>query len=249
MVEEEKTLREAWTELKASTLSKGFRTILLRGSAIALVIVWGVPGPNQLWRGAVRGVWFFNARVERVKESVDKAIDKVAPDLSHVPKKGEVIIANGKDVPVSSGWGRRDELCKVTVASCNHKGIDLAPPAGTPVCLPGIPGEKVTYKWVTTGNSGGYGEKIEVYVPSYKTTFIMAHLQTNSGKLNVAGKENIEEQVDRLPIARVGSTGNSTGPHLHAGAIENGVLRPPTRKELTEMMCGNYDPTLYRDSK
>lgn len=89
-----------------------------------------------------------------------------------------------------------------------HSGIDIAMPTGTPV-RPFRAGV-VSY----SGERGGYGQMIEV--DHGDGTFSRyAHL---SERL-----VDIGQQVNTSkPLARSGSTGTSTGPHLHFEIRENG---------------------------
>jgi len=83
----------------------------------------------------------------------------------------------------------------------NHKGVDIAIPEGTPVkpVAPGI----VSY----SGTRGGYGNIVIIEHDSGMTT-LYAH---NSVNLAATGY-----RVDgNSTIALSGSTGRSTGPHLH----------------------------------
>lgn len=82
-----------------------------------------------------------------------------------------------------------------------HTGQDLAAPTGTPV-------QVVTAGFVTfAGWDGPYGNKVEVTHPDGTVTWY-AHLS----RLDVAATDQVRTgQV----IGLVGSTGNSTGPHLH----------------------------------
>ncbi|MGD1715026.1 peptidoglycan DD-metalloendopeptidase family protein [Dapis sp. BLCC M172] len=83
-----------------------------------------------------------------------------------------------------------------------HRGIDIAAPTGTPIvaAAPGI----VTYAdW----NSGGYGYLVEIQHPNGSLT-VYAH---NSQILVREGQKVAQGEL----IAKMGSTGRSTGPHLH----------------------------------
>ncbi|MGK7920100.1 MAG: peptidoglycan DD-metalloendopeptidase family protein [Trichodesmium sp.] len=83
-----------------------------------------------------------------------------------------------------------------------HRGIDIAAPTGTPIvaAAPGV----VTYAdW----NSGGYGNLVEIKHPNGGLT-IYAH---NSQILVRKGQKVAQGEL----IAKMGSTGRSTGPHLH----------------------------------
>ena len=83
-----------------------------------------------------------------------------------------------------------------------HKGIDIAAPVGTPI-LAAAPGVVVTAGW----NSGGYGNLVEVQHADGSLT-LYAH---NNRILVRRGQEVAQGQQ----ISEMGSTGQSTGPHLH----------------------------------
>jgi len=95
---------------------------------------------------------------------------------------------------LTSGYGRRWGRM--------HRGIDIAAPVGTPV-VASAPGVVVASGW----NSGGYGKLVEIRHPDGALT-LYAH---NNRLLARAG-----QQVDQgQQIAEMGSTGRSTGPHVH----------------------------------
>jgi len=83
-----------------------------------------------------------------------------------------------------------------------HRGVDIAGPVGTPIYAAGS-GVVVTSGW----NSGGYGNMVDIRHPDGSMTRY-AH---NSRLLVRAGQQVRQGQQ----IAEMGSTGYSTGPHLH----------------------------------
>jgi murein DD-endopeptidase MepM/ murein hydrolase activator NlpD len=83
-----------------------------------------------------------------------------------------------------------------------HKGVDIAGPVGTPI-VAAAPGQVISAGW----NSGGYGNLVKLRHPDGSITFY-AH---NSRILVRRGQ--IVQQGEL--IAEMGSTGRSTGPHLH----------------------------------
>ncbi|GAQ94244.1 peptidase family M23 [Thermodesulfovibrio aggregans] len=103
----------------------------------------------------------------------------------------------------------------------HHNGIDIAVPEGTPV-KPALSG-KVIY----SGYKGGYGKCVIVEHDNGIQT-IYAH---NSKNLVKAGDTVTPESV----IALSGSTGRTTGPHLHFEVRKNGVAVNPVA------MLNNYD--------
>ena len=106
---------------------------------------------------------------------------------------------------VSSAFGSRSRG--------NHTGIDYANPMGTPVKA--ADGGTVT----AAGWSGGYGYMVKInHGNGYET------LYAHNSKLAVkVGDKVAKGQV----ISYVGSTGNSTGPHLHFEIRKNGAYLNP----------------------
>lgn len=91
-----------------------------------------------------------------------------------------------------------------------HTGVDLAAPTGTPIYAGGD-GIITYYRW-----QSGYGNKIEIqHVNGYETAY--GHLSRFVEGLGV-GSQVRQGQV----IGYVGSTGQSTGPHLHYEILING---------------------------
>lgn len=83
-----------------------------------------------------------------------------------------------------------------------HRGIDIAGPVGTPI-VAAAEGVVVTSGW----NSGGYGNLVEIRHADGSLT-LYAH---NQRILVEEGQRVTQGQL----IAEMGSTGFSTGPHLH----------------------------------
>ena len=108
-----------------------------------------------------------------------------------------------------------------------HKGVDFAAPKGTPV----FAGGDGVIEYAAT--NGGYGKYIRIrHNNEYKTAY--AHL-SNFKKGISKGKRVSQGEI----IAYVGSTGNSTGPHLHYEILyQNKQINPlkmklPSGKILT----------------
>ncbi len=107
---------------------------------------------------------------------------------------------------ISSGFGMR--VHPVTGLWSFHKGIDITAPPGSPVRAP-LKG-RVTF----SGWRDGYGNLVEID----HGNGLITRYGHNSLNLVVQGQEVSEGEV----IALVGSTGLSTGPHLHFEVISNG---------------------------
>ncbi len=101
--------------------------------------------------------------------------------------------------PVTSGFGMR--VHPISGLASFHQGIDLGAPTGTPV--------RAAYSGqvVASGYAGGYGKAVVLaHDDSRRTRY--AHLS----EIHVSEGDWVN-QGD--VIGAVGSTGNSTGPHLH----------------------------------
>jgi murein DD-endopeptidase MepM/ murein hydrolase activator NlpD len=91
-----------------------------------------------------------------------------------------------------------------------HKGVDFAAPTGTPIFASG----DGTVEFV--GRRGGYGNYIRVaHRSGYSTAY--AHLSRFATSVK-SGRQVKQGQI----IGFVGSTGRSTGPHLHYEVLVNG---------------------------
>ncbi|MBN9335699.1 M23 family metallopeptidase [Devosia sp.] len=101
-----------------------------------------------------------------------------------------------------------------------HTGVDLAAPSGTPIYASGD-GTIQYYRW-----QSGYGNKIEIqHVNGYETAY--GHLSRFVDGLGVGSKVR-QGQL----IGYVGSTGQSTGPHLHFEILIHGNLVDPLSVKL-----------------
>jgi len=112
---------------------------------------------------------------------------------------------------VTSSFGMRKN--PVTGHLIFHKGIDLAAPRGTPV--QSCAGGTVIY----TGYDSIYGNHVIIRHDGTKES-LYGHLASISVTLQQTVKSG-------TIIGTVGSTGQSTGPHLHFEIHENGVPKNP----------------------
>jgi murein DD-endopeptidase MepM/ murein hydrolase activator NlpD len=112
---------------------------------------------------------------------------------------------------ISSGFGvRRDPF---TGRLARHMGLDIPAPYGTPVLASG--GGRV----LSAGFRGPYGNAI-----------VIDHghgLQTVYGHCSKLYVRRGDLVMPQQKIAAVGSTGRSTGPHLHFEVIRNGARVEP----------------------
>ena len=112
---------------------------------------------------------------------------------------------------ISSPYGYR--IHPVTGASSIHTGIDIPAPTGTPVTA--YDSGTVIY----SGVQGTYGNTVMIRHNDGKVT-----LYAHNSALNVSEGQTVQKgQV----VAKIGSTGRSTGPHLHFEIRVNGSHTNP----------------------
>ncbi|MEM7618090.1 MAG: peptidoglycan DD-metalloendopeptidase family protein [Pseudomonadota bacterium] len=158
----------------------------------------------------------------------DGRIDYFQPDGMSI--KRTLMRTPIKGARVSSGYGMRRH--PILGYNKMHKGVDFAAPTGTPIYAAG---DGVIEKsgWVS-----GYGKYIRVrHNSKLKTAY--AHMS----KIKVKNGQRVK-QGDVIGL--VGSTGRSTGPHLHYEVISNGKqvnprsLKLPTGEELKGKDKSNF---------
>ena len=168
---------------------------------------------NLMLRGQYNQLYYFpkknfNGHYDENGKSVKKALMKTP--------------ING--ARLSSSFGMR----KHPILGYNkmHRGTDFAAPEGTPIMASG---DGVIIK---AGWCGGGGNCVKIkHNKTYQTVY--AHMK-NFSNLAIPGNRIKQGQI----IGYVGSTGMSTGPHLHYEVIENGkkinsqLLKLPPGKSL-----------------
>jgi murein DD-endopeptidase MepM/ murein hydrolase activator NlpD len=142
-------------------------------------------------------------------DAADQQIASVGPAMRPLhplfaplwPSRGEITTYFGETGPFSPR---------------GHSGLDIAADTGTAI-LAADDGEVLKAYW----NDEGYGGLIVIAHPSgYETWY---------GHLSRLGVE-VGERVRRgEQIGRMGSTGFSTGPHLHFEVRQDGELRDPLK--------------------
>lgn len=90
-----------------------------------------------------------------------------------------------------------------------HTGSDRAAPTGTPVVA--VRSGKIAW---SNGNGGAYGQWIGLKADN-GVTYMYAHLSSRSVRTGQSVKAGQK-------LGEVGTTGNSTGPHLHFEASKKG---------------------------
>ncbi|PAX51318.1 M23 family metallopeptidase [Brunnivagina elsteri] len=134
---------------------------------------------------------------------------------------GQIAFPTTKSAPLTSEFGWRKH--PVTGDRRFHTGIDFGAALGTPIYA--IAPGKVEF----AGEKGGYGNTVIVNHGAGKST-----LYGHASKLYVReGQQVVRGQM----VAAVGSTGMSTGPHLHFEVRINGKPINP-RPYLQQYLAG-----------
>ena len=117
---------------------------------------------------------------------------------------------------LSSGFGMRKH--PILGYNVKHRGVDFAAPKGTPIYAAG---DGVIEK---KGWNGAYGKYIRIrHANNFKTAY--AHLS----KFNKIKSGRVKQ---KQIIGFVGSTGRSTGPHLHFEILKNNKRINPQKLKL-----------------
>ena len=119
-----------------------------------------------------------------------------------------------------------------------HKGIDFGAPSGTPIMAAG--NGTISYY----GRKGGYGNYVEIkHNEDYRTAY--GHASKFAKGLHLGSKV---KQGDI--VAYVGSTGFSTGPHLHFEVLYKGqAINPSKVKATSGIRLSGGDLAKFRDTK
>ena len=166
-------------------------------------------------KALVRGFYRFTPDDDGVTDYFDSAGESATRFLMKTPVNG---------ARISSNFGtRRHPISGFTRL---HKGTDFAAPTGTPVYAAG------NGRIRQAGWNGGYGHYVRIrHANGYETAY--AHLSRYARGLK-AGQSVRQGDI----IGYVGSTGASTGPHLHYEVWINGravnamSLKLPTGRKL-----------------
>ncbi len=141
-------------------------------------------------------------------------------EVAYYNEKGESIKKEFLRTPVnaakiSSKFGMRQH--PVSGYTKMHKGIDFAAPVGTPILAAGSGVVEAATRF------GGYGKYIRIkHNNTYSTVY--GHASRFAKGIKV-GSKVVQGQV----IAYVGTTGVTTGPHLHYEVLESGKQINPLK--------------------
>lgn len=169
----------------------------------------------------------YEQRFGKGDESVTKAgkedgslwerMTPIVEKLSEFKRRIGAMVSNFAD-RISSAYGER--IHPVTGEERMHHGVDIALPMGTDVRAP-LPG-----RVIFAGPKGGYGNFVAVD---------HGHgLVTQYAHLSEITVNNGDSVTGMTLIGKVGSTGVSTGPHLHFEVLQDGKTVNPQRFAAAE---------------
>ena len=175
-----------------------------------------VGGPEGLVEGAVAAAPELTAMLDDLANQIKDRERQlsVLESLISTRNLSRQIVPGGR--PVTSGWissyfGHRAD--PFTGRSAFHRGLDFAGPSGAEVVA--VASGVVTY----SKERFGYGKTVEInHGNGYVTRY--AHNQ----RVVVAIGDTVQKGQ---PIALIGSTGRSTGPHLHFEVLKQGRAVDP----------------------
>ncbi len=164
--------------------------------------------------------------------TIDMFMHKYRDQIEYFNEKGNSIKKSLLRTPingarVSSRFGMRKH--PILGYSRMHKGIDFAARRGTPILAAGD--GIITYR----GRKGGYGNYVAIkHNSQYSTSY--AHASRFNSKFRRGSRV---KQGD--VIAYVGTTGRSTGPHLHFEVLKRGKHINPSKVKASSgiMLKGN----------
>lgn len=146
--------------------------------------------------------------IEQRKTEMNSLIPEVESQIEYLDAKPNILPAKGR---ITSPFGeRRDPFTRVLR---QHNGVDIANDFNTPIHAAGS--GVVTF----SGYQGNYG-RVVIISHGFGYESIYAH-----------NRENLVAEGDRVEkhdkIAKMGSTGRSTGPHVHFEVRKKGTPIDP----------------------
>lgn len=116
---------------------------------------------------------------------------------------------------ITSWFGARPASDTNGIGSTNHGGLDIGAPYGAPIYSAGA-GTVTLADWY-----GGYGNTVMIALDNGFTTLF--------GHMSSIGVSTGDRVAPGQMVGLVGSTGNSTGPHLHYSIFLNGQPIDPAQ--------------------
>ena len=168
-------------------------------------------------------IYFAEIGLESDKVSLFRFKDKNSNFVEYFDENGKSATKALMKTPIngariSSGYGMRKH--PILGYNKKHQGVDFAAPTGTPIMAAG--NGHIEF----VGTNGGAGKYIRIkHLNGYKTSY--SHLSKYASGM----KKNLRVKQGQV-IGFVGSTGLSTGPHLHYEVIFNNERINPMKMKL-----------------
>lgn len=176
----------------------------------------------------------YNAKMKQVENEISEIARKEAEaakkknnnkSTGHVYTGGKLTWPCPGYSRISSYFGYRSSSSTGGVGSTNHKGIDMAASNGTNI-VAAASGTVIKVSNTCSHNNsgkcgcgGGFGNYVMISHGSGLVT-----LYAHCSSINISNGATVSAGQS---IAKVGSTGNSTGPHLHFSVLLNGTYVNP----------------------
>jgi len=170
---------------------------------------------NLILQGKSLELYHFNSEKDKINDHFDANGQSIKKTLMKTPING---------ARLSSGFGNRKH--PILGYTKLHAGTDFAAPTGTPIMASG------TGVILKAGWCGGGGNCVKI---KHNTTYSTAYAHMSKFARGI--KKGVRVNQGQI-IGYVGSTGMSTGPHLHYEVIKNGkkinsqTLKLPSGKKL-----------------
>ena len=181
---------------------------------------------NLILQGKPLELFYFNSENDNISDHFEANGQSIKKTLMKTPING---------ARLSSSFGNRKH--PILGYTKLHTGTDFAAPTGTPIMASGS-GVVVKAGWC-----GGGGNCVKIrHNSTYSTVY--AHMSKFARGIKKGVRVN-QAQI----IGYVGSTGMSTGPHLHYEVIQNGkkinsqTLKLPSGKKLTGQNREDFELT------
>ena len=179
---------------------------------------------NLILQGKSLELYYFNSEKNKINDHFEANGQSIKKTLMKTPING---------ARLSSPFGNRKH--PILGYTKLHTGTDFAAPIGTPIMASG------TGVILKAGWCGGGGNCVKIrHNSTYSTVY--AHMS----KFARGIKKGVRVTQGQI-IGYVGSTGMSTGPHLHYEVIQNGkkinsqTLKLPSGKKLTGKDRENFE--------
>jgi murein DD-endopeptidase MepM/ murein hydrolase activator NlpD len=197
-------------DIKGSTISPGQTLEILPVSGVRHEVKKGdtLQSISKLYKADTADIEKYNNISSATKLSIGDIV--IVPDGEIVPVSSSSVSPTsrvkivGSEVSVGTGYFIRPTTGPKTQGIHGYNGVDIAPPAGTPI-VAAANGKVIISK--TSGWNGGYGVYVVIQHPNGTQT-LYSHMSKN---VAIQGSQVEQGQV----IGYVGSTGKVTGTHLH----------------------------------